>query len=162
MSKSWDHFVLHIPHLIFANHRHNWTHTHIHTHTIICLCTFNSIVKRSVKNWSRNDTVKINIHLLTILDLSIGYSRSKVVPLHAVTAYGGVEAWFHSFLSLELDKSWAVNFAPRPFVTDKTALGTHGIGGGWAGTNRRYGHSGKHKNISPLTANRTTTWLSSR
>ena len=60
----------------------------------------------------------MNVSLLTILGLNIGYSRSKVVPMHAVKAYGGVEAWFHSFLTSELDRSWAVNFAPRPFVTD--------------------------------------------
>jgi len=81
--------------------------------------------------------------------LSIGYSRCKVVPLHAVKAYGGVVARFHSFLTSELDKSWGANFAPRPNVADKTALSTHGTERGRADTNRRYGHSGKHKNISP-------------
>ena len=54
---------------------------------------------------SQRHCVKININLLTILGLSIGYSRGKVVPLHAVKAYGGMEARFHSFLTSELDKS---------------------------------------------------------
>jgi hypothetical protein len=93
--------------------------------------------------------VKTDINLLTILGLSTGCSRSKVVPLHAAKACGGVVARFHSFLTSELDKSCGPNFAPCPYVADKTALGIYVTERGWAGTNRRYGHSGKHKNIPP-------------
>jgi hypothetical protein len=66
--------------------------------------------------------VKININLLTILDLSIAYSRSKVVPLRAAKAYGGVEVRFHSFLPSELDKSERSTSRPVPLSPTKQLL----------------------------------------
>jgi len=46
--------------------------------------------------------IKFNWELMLVLCIIDTTKRGEVVPLHTVKAFGCVEVWFHSFLTLVL------------------------------------------------------------